>query len=77
MPTSTNKHLHNIKSSGQVLESYIFLKKLYMYIPVDNKDKSDITSLRLKQIGFICGYCQHIEYNDTFFRYSQAIKNNP
>ena len=77
MPGTNKKHLHNIKSNTQLLETYIYMKKLYMYIPVDNKNKADISSLRLKQIGFICGYCQHIEYNDTFFRYSQAIKNNP
>ena len=76
MPTSTKKHIHNIKSNNQVLETYIFLKKLYMYIPIDNKNKGDVSSLRLKQIGFICGYCDHIEYNDTYARYKATIKNN-
>ena len=76
MPTSTNKHLHNIKSKNQLLETYIFLKKLYIYIPVDNKNKDDVSSLKLKQIGFICGYCDYIEYNDTYYKYKSAIKNN-
>ena len=71
------KHLHNIKSKNHLLESFVFLKKLYIYIPIDNKNKADISSLRLKQIGFICGYCDHIEYNDTYYRYKAAIKNNP
>ena len=77
MPGTNKKHLHNIKSNTQLLETYIYMKKLYMYIPIDNKNNADISSLRLKQIGFICGYCDYIEYNDTYNRYKAAIKNNP
>ena len=73
MPGTNKKHLHNIKSNNQVLETYIFLKKLYMYIPIDIKNKGDVSSLRLKQIGFICGYCDYIEYNDTYARYKSAM----
>ena len=76
MPGTNKKHLHNIKSNTQLLETYIYMKKLYMYIPIDNKNKADISSLRLKQIGFICGYCDYIEYNDTYHKYKSAIKNN-
>ena len=69
-------HIHIIKTKdNNLVESVIYLKKCYIYIPIDNKFSSDIKSLRLRQIAFICVYCDKIEFNPTYAAYKSNIRD--
>ena len=62
-------HLHNIMSSGQIIESVFRFKKIYSYlIPRKKSFIPGNTSRKLKliNIGFICLYCGYITFNSSF-----------